>query len=276
MERGKIVSSFLHPGLGFTPGLFKKEKLWTPALMPDKVFWIDMQKSAVSNPGGTLTISDLSGLNNNAVQNSPTSHPTYLLNNFNGLPSLVFDGSDDFLESSVQVGGPNFPEAETVVAVVDVADVSSDKTLLGFIGAVNYTLRFRVLFGNIIDWSILSFSDGVNAIRNVPGGTPGKRILVARRSLNLNSFAINVDGLQQKTTTFTQSLSNNSRYNIGVRLNTSGYEAHFQCSVAEICILHQYISGEETQLIEGYAAHRWDMASVLPNDHPYKSAPPTI
>ena len=44
--------------------------------------------------------------------------------------------------------------------------------------------------------------------------------------------------------------------------------------IAEILIFNAVLSTPDRQKVEGYLAHRWGIASVLPSGHPYKAAPP--
>ena len=44
-------------------------------------------------------------------------------------------------------------------------------------------------------------------------------------------------------------------------------------SIAEILLINQNVSGL-AQKVEGYLAHKWEIQSVLPVSHPYKSSPP--
>jgi hypothetical protein len=45
---------------------------------------------------------------------------------------------------------------------------------------------------------------------------------------------------------------------------------------AEIVITNSNISTADRQKLEGYLAHKWGLTAGLPNDHPYKTAAPTV
>lgn len=49
-----------------------------------------------------------------------------------------------------------------------------------------------------------------------------------------------------------------------------------QGSISEFILLSAEASDSTRQRIEGYLAHKWGLAANLPNDHPYKSAAPTL
>jgi hypothetical protein len=46
--------------------------------------------------------------------------------------------------------------------------------------------------------------------------------------------------------------------------------------VAEILVIPSALSTSGREIIEGYLAWKWGLVSTLPNDHPYKAAPPTL
>src|SRR3546814_14509378 len=46
------------------------------------------------------------------------------------------------------------------------------------------------------------------------------------------------------------------------------------CDVGEIIIFDRPLTGSEKTLIEGYLAHKWERADLLPAAHPYKAHPP--
>lgn len=51
---------------------------------------------------------------------------------------------------------------------------------------------------------------------------------------------------------------------------------HFSGEVAEILALEEELSLADIEKVEGYLAHRWGLASILPSSHTYKSEFPAI
>jgi hypothetical protein len=47
-------------------------------------------------------------------------------------------------------------------------------------------------------------------------------------------------------------------------------------NIAEIVLVESAASTDTRQRIEGYLAHKWGLTANLPNDHPYKTAAPTV
>ncbi|PIZ29567.1 MAG: hypothetical protein COY40_06640 [Alphaproteobacteria bacterium CG_4_10_14_0_8_um_filter_53_9] len=49
----------------------------------------------------------------------------------------------------------------------------------------------------------------------------------------------------------------------------------FKGSIREVVWFTGVLSASEREKVEGYLAHRWNLTSSLPVDHPYKASPPT-
>jgi len=50
----------------------------------------------------------------------------------------------------------------------------------------------------------------------------------------------------------------------------------FHGHIYEIVIYPRALTGPERQAVEGYLAHRWNLAASLPTGHPYQFVPPTL
>jgi len=72
-----------------------------PRQIPGLKLWLDASQIAGLNDGDAVgTWSDLSGNGNDATQATASNKPTFQTNELNGLPSIQFDGVDDFLSNS--------------------------------------------------------------------------------------------------------------------------------------------------------------------------------
>jgi hypothetical protein len=49
----------------------------------------------------------------------------------------------------------------------------------------------------------------------------------------------------------------------------------FNGAFSEVLFFASNLSATDRQKVEGYLAHKWNLAGNLPADHPYKSAAPT-
>ena len=46
--------------------------------------------------------------------------------------------------------------------------------------------------------------------------------------------------------------------------------------LAELVVVPAALTDDDRQKLEGYLAHKWALADLLPADHPYKAAPPVV
>ena len=67
-------------------------------------------------------------------------------------------------------------------------------------------------------------------------------------------------------------IDNSTRIGIGLR---SDYATWFRGSMSEILVYNQALPTQSRQLIEGYLAWKWNLASSLPSTHPYKLGMPS-
>lgn len=56
--------------------------------------------------------------------------------------------------------------------------------------------------------------------------------------------------------------------------NLGGTAQYWDGYMAECLVFNSVLSESDREKVEGYLAHKWGLASVLPIDHPYKLAPP--
>src|SRR5690242_14389680 len=75
---------------------------WTPRVMGDKFWalWYDASALTGLNDGDAALFTDLSGNGRNTTQATTTKRPLFKLGVANGLPMLLFDGTDDSLSTT--------------------------------------------------------------------------------------------------------------------------------------------------------------------------------
>ena len=64
---------------------------------PENVIWFDASSLSLSDLNPVATWTDLSGNGNDATQSTSTAQPLYRTAQLNGLPAVVFDGTDDYM-----------------------------------------------------------------------------------------------------------------------------------------------------------------------------------
>ena len=73
---------------------------FSPASLPNLAFWYDASQLTLANNDPVGSFTDLSGNGRHLVQATASWKPLFLTNRQNGLPGVVGDGVDDFLQSS--------------------------------------------------------------------------------------------------------------------------------------------------------------------------------
>lgn len=245
--------------IGFGFGL---QSLWEPDQIPGGEFWVDpIDGSTVTQSGGAVSslTSKFGGFN--FTQTTPAKRPAI------SDGSLVFTGNEWLDGVNLGNMGP-----EETVAVVFTPNFSVTGDILGSVTSSAYALRLRDSY-NTLDWTVMGFTDGVDAIRTVNYNNPlgNKTILIGRRSLNLNRIEVNKNGSLLKFTTHTSSATVQNIPKIGARANnidTFGGQIH------EVIKFNNYISDTDKLKLEGYLAHKHGLENELPVGHLYRLSPP--
>jgi hypothetical protein len=243
---------------------------WTPASISGLAAWYDSSDSS----NVTLTSSsvdqwdDLSSNANHLTQSTSGNKPTYdtTTNTINSKNVISFDGSDDFLESSLPAGFPADNDTYVTFAAV-------------------FRMR-NTLSGGMFDFSSSTSTNTtcnflteahVQKVRTTTSGTEATQSTADTTNAHLWSGLIKRDDRQLRldggtastqTTSATASAYNNMRVgrlfqDVLPLLGDYGEAIFFTGN-----------SSTDREKAEGYLAHKWGLAGNLPGGHPYKSAPP--
>tara|TARA_E500000318_G_scaffold8609_1_gene7835 strand:- start:340 stop:1173 length:834 start_codon:yes stop_codon:yes gene_type:complete len=255
--------------------------LWTPSDLGTTtcVAWFDSASlSALSDGDSVATWTSSEGNSISATQSTAAKKPTYVASStISGKPAVSFDGAaggnyDDllFTASALNVG-----TSDSCVACF--VGNANDSTSLNF-GVLtrgdNSARSIQLLYQNNdagIQVSAGTVSDVISNT-NFPSGTTGtayRSLVFGRHSGNLMMRYIG-DELSAGTDASSINLSA-TNYALGSAYFSGGCQGE----IAEMVYLDNPTL-LEIQKVEGYAAHKYDLESYLPSDHPYKSAAPTI
>ncbi|MDX9897001.1 MAG: hypothetical protein RBS34_16240, partial [Desulfofustis sp.] len=204
---------------------------------------------------------DKSGQGRHVVA-SGTARPTVAENALNGLPVLLFDGSND------------------VLSVVD-ADIA--------VGA--FVVVFRRDNGLIVGMATgpSAASDYVGRPSGDPNNLyvryagvqryntaslyPADFIVLSFRSFG-TGWTVRINGAASAalsgSTAHTAQVYD--RFFIGSRRELNSFFNHRFCEFVGLASA----TADDMDLLDGYAAHKWGLAGNLPAEHPYKSAAPTV
>jgi hypothetical protein len=240
--------------------------LWTPADITTAL-WLDAADAGtITESGGAVSEwRDKSGNARHFLQSTALDQPTYSTSSWNGSPAVLFNQS--FLSPATDItangqswyfvtqrtGGPLTSSVMGAQATSFIPIASS--------GSVNDVRVFRI--NNTDNPSSLSAFINGTLVKNKN----------AQPTIDRNDI---YNALANKLILETCGILNFGAVpELGRAI--SGYSSFFLVGmIAEVVVSSNDSSTSERQLIEGYLAHKWGLTANLPNDHPYKTAAPTL
>lgn len=249
------MSSFLHPGLAFVPGLF--ERLWTPDNLASGLYTWTRRNSYNA---AQSRWDDISGNDRHFVP--LTTFPTASTN------TVDFDGASNGLLTNNDAT-VDTPLTWFILLTVGVYDVSEDSTINqvvdGFIpGRTQFRRRFDASRTQVASGSVLegpTVSNGETMLISAQFDTGANGTLVYKNG----GLVLSGD---------TNPTLPPRGFCMGVA-NISGGQRYSQMSVYEFLAVPGILVESERQQTEGYICHNNGLASLLPVNHPYKDNSPT-
>jgi hypothetical protein len=274
-------------------GSLQPPALWTPADITTAL-WLDAADvGTVTESGGLVSQwGDKSGNGFNLAQAASTSRPAYVSNQLDGKP-IIRNVSQNFLERS------NVPILKDVaqgwiVAVVKypaggVPGGNNGPVIYASVGTSTGTRGTRM---SLIQSAQANTSNIGLGARRLDSDSFATLATSTPRSAVEGFWAIiigNVDYQAAQANHWTngsQDITSQSILTAGNSSNTNAQTVRIFTAVfgsvsdntelAEALILEGSVSPADRQRIEGYLAHKWGLTANLPNDHPYKTAAPTV
>ena len=262
-------------------GLFS-DSAWTPADIAGAV-WIDANNVTLNGSTVSAAMDKKAGIIT-ATQATAANQPTLVADVLNGEPVMQFDGAD-WLSFGTTLGKP----ANWTIFVVGMFASMDDKTnLCGSgsstgasatywgdigVGRVANDGKIEYSFGN---GSNYSYGQSTNSVVSA-----GSWFLCCRRYTSGQSVVVDrvngvAAGVTKESGTATSCGGTAYSYCIG---RTGDWNGQYSTSGSRlkgfICV-PSAISDADAQRLEGYYAHLCGLAELLPSDHPYKSAAPTL
>jgi len=254
---------------------------WTPQQI-STVFWLDAATSStLTISTGVSTWADRKGGGVNATQATSANQPSYSATAFPGsLPGVLFDGFDDVMDIFTTAmqnqshgvywvwsrsGAGSVGDAyKPSIGVLASAGQGTDR------GALHYVKNT-----NNFGASYPYFEGPARPFYDLGSGT-----VYANNVGNLMAFQSNTTGWGVWRNGTIESTTNIIETPDGTNV---GYSLARQYTIARSSniVIGEIIMVETTdtttrQKIEGYLAHKWGLTANLPNDHPYKTAAPTV
>jgi hypothetical protein len=252
---------------------------WTPASIATAL-WLDAADSSTlfdAASGGSVVVADgevarwqdKSGNARHATQSTLLNRPVRKVSVQNGLDVVRFDGSNDSMSGASRVVANN---AKACFCVARSTNAVGGTLLQNGSGAVRYHV-FRML-----RLASTNFVMGDTITTNV---TIGFNFSTVIQSSFISSSVIDsslgtafwLNGTSYATSSGVLSETGASGYRVGELLTSSPVQP-WPGDISELIVLDENPTTDRRQTIEGYLAHKWGLATILPNDHPYKSVAP--
>ena len=249
-------------------------RLWTPAVLRPAM-WLDAADlSTISIATGVSEWRDKSGFGQNATQATGTSQPSLFAESFNGLNTILFDGTNDnmgfdgtFLASTSYLMVVVFARRSTSAcfAVGRASPLGPNNSQFA-IGYSNSTTLDYGQYGNDLTGTVAAY-----------GGTPRLDIIVCRKITTAGGGTI----LRQNGTAIASNANTTgiSSYT-NARLGQQDYygQIYHNLNLAEIVSCTGARSGLDNlfaiQNLEGYLSWKWGIP--LTASHPFANRPPLI
>jgi hypothetical protein len=229
--------------------------------------WYRADSPNVSLAGSVVSQwNDLSGNGYHLTQSTTDNKPTYEAAGFNGQPSILFDGVNDYLQNTGTLGNDVFggdDKAQTVYIVFEATSIPAGvNSALMVAGNTGSTANYH--------WFGISPTGNFSVLRQDP--------VIGQTSLNLSGFSANKKYIYRQFFTGT---SNTARLNIGntltgsmnnnaLTLNTFAVGSWIATSViqpgpfriAEIIIYNGQPNSTEDYLLSNYFQNRYQIFST--------------
>ncbi|NLR94379.1 LamG-like jellyroll fold domain-containing protein [Flammeovirga agarivorans] len=228
------------------------------------ILWLDAQSvstTATYNDGDQVMVwEDISGNNANAEVSNSTLAPYYSVDGFNGKPALEFGRTRGSLLTLFEGTETEFLEEDWTIFMVhqlNPIDVWSNT-----LGNKNTTTDDGMFF-RISDNGKMAISGGKKDISGDAYDLPLLAINTISKGDDVMSLFVN--GTQETTLTITEGdkLDNGEDLLLGQISYSTSQSRYHQGYIAEVIILDRKLNTAETQLVEGYLAHKWGLTSDL-------------
>ena len=259
------VSSLTSPGT-FVPSQISNLAAWYDASNPSNV---------TTSNGNVSAWNDISGNGNTLVQATTGAQPKYQSSGWAGLGSINFAGAA-FLSTANPVFSDNLYGASTVFVVANQANLAGSRAM-----------AWSGVYGSNPRWALFSSNDAMQFQFN---GTSGDLASTAHASgaaiwtaagnsfkklqyLHKNGNALGTRAAIAAPTGGT------SPFSLGAFVGGGAGHTFFTGHISEVLVYNRYLSGTETNFVEGYLACKWGLRARLPENHPFRancpqSAPP--
>lgn len=216
--------------------------------------------------------SDKSGLENNAIQSTVSRQPTVNSSGVNGLPTLSFNGTSQFLllPDSTRL---DFTTNDFSIFALVRANPANNTSIHNIISKNSAATPQWKLAVELNTANVTIFNSSAQQSTAAAAVSSGLMLLngVVNRSSG-NTLFQNGAVIATTTSTIAGSISNNVTVTIGSDLN--GTSRFWNSDMAEIIVYTGIPTTTQRQNVEGYLAWKWGTQGSLPANHPFANSPP--
>ena len=214
---------------------------FTPISIAGNKLWLKADGLSLNDSDAVGSWTDFSGGSNHAIQGTALNKPTFKTNQVNGLPAILFDDSNDFLDT------PSITMSDMTVCIVLKPTGSSD-----------YSISFS---GSGSENGIISnFSANTLEIYNTPrisaGSTSSSTFSLHTITRSATLGTVTYKNGTQVATDPTANTTNTGAVRIGDNyVNANPYGGY----IAEIVLYNSSLSTSDRQLIESYLKTKYGL-----------------
>jgi len=255
-------------------GSLQPPVLWTPADITTAL-WLDAADASTITESSNAVSQwdDKSGNGRHVSQANAGSRPVFAPTGLNGKQTIDFDGNDFLKNASFQPAGAlscfivfnrdtaggiliNAQRTNGIFEIAGSSGANYKNVTITATGAMNPALGFDIANGGTNQDIILGIQ--------YDGSGSASTDFVAR--LNGADQAITNSGAV--------GFLSETGFTVGARA-VQGLN-YYNGRISELVYISSQASLSDVEKLEGYLAHKWNLTANLPNDHPYKTAAPTV
>jgi hypothetical protein len=252
---------------------------WSPVDLPAVEAWFKADAIPPADRVGSLVTRWVDSTGMFPLDASGTARPQFVSSAQAGKPAVRFDGVNDGLTRGSSPLLRNVDGGAIFAVRRRLAGASTSQRSVAFIAAGSGASNPRLAMGTSASGMPESLARRLdaNATSTVAGSTPvptGFQIQAVVSDYASGTASQWISGVQQGTAAMTTGVTSNTNaigFALGRGVSASSY---FYGDIGEVVVVRGAVSTDVRQRIEGYLAHRWNMAADLPSNHPYRTAPP--
>lgn len=251
------ISGFSGPG---GVGDYISNRLWLKA---DSGV-LDATSNPASEGSDIQTWEDQSGNENDVIQENVTAQPNYILSGINAMPSVVFDGSQNYLSDTIgQLAAP------VEIFTVNDFSVTKDQAVLS-LGDAN-DLNTLSIGREDISNQYYTFTNGKQYGQVLPAEA---QVIDVSYAVNSPFHAYSLNGTSQTVNFSEGQASTNGRLNIGTDKDKNDF---LDGKISEVIIYSKRLNLAQEIIVRNYLAAKYnimieDKYYNFQNTHPYDLA----